>query len=166
MALTWVASRLDCDYFLMSARISHITRGIWMKLHTGWTSNTWSWIGLAFLSISALWWLLMGLVIAARPEQAVYIVEFGLLISAVPLGLGVYSIIRSRKALAVERKQRGFKDEIQDKARDEVCKGLLDIGLDARIAKRPGDIYVHYVQRLSIWLQVTNKVCLRPVKQS
>lgn len=78
----------------------------------------------------------MGVVISARPGYAVYILEFGFLASAVPLGLGVYSVIRSRKVLAAERRQRGIKGKVQDKTRDAVCKSLLKLGLDVRPARR------------------------------
>lgn len=77
-----------------------------MKQSTGQKSSVWFWVGVTLLSLSALCWLILILVIVDEPEAAGDTVLSGVIFTAIPIGIGIYGIRRSRKAQAVEV-QRG-----------------------------------------------------------
>lgn len=114
-----------------------------MKRPKEWQASTWIWLGLILLSLTALWWLLLSLATAVRPESTTSIIIFGFLVSAIPFGAGVYSFWRGRRAekeRAAQRrlykKEQNSRAQSEDKTRDGICDGLRAIGLEARLAKR------------------------------
>lgn len=74
-----------------------------MKQSTGRKSSAWFWVGVSLLSISALWWLILIILV---PEDIGGAVLTAVLTTALPIGIGIYGVRRGRKALAVET-QRG-----------------------------------------------------------
>ena len=50
------------------------------------------WIGIVLLSISALFWMILMIVIVAEPEKAGDVILSGLVLSKIPLGLGIYYV--------------------------------------------------------------------------
>lgn len=77
-----------------------------MKQSVGQKRSGWFWVGVTLLSISALWWLLIVGIIIDEPEDAAATVGVGILLSALPIGIGIYCVRRGRKAPAVGM-QRG-----------------------------------------------------------
>jgi len=69
-----------------------------MKQSAIWKRRTWFWVGVTLLSISALWWLIIAVIMAEEPEDVAATIGVGLLLSAVPIGIGIYCVVRSRKA--------------------------------------------------------------------
>ncbi len=72
-----------------------------MKESTDKRRRAWFWVGVILLSISALWWLLIIAIAVDEPEEAAETIGVGLLLSAVPIGVGIYWVRRGRKALVV-----------------------------------------------------------------
>ncbi len=60
--------------------------------------RAWFWVGVVLLSISALWWLLIVLVIVEEPEDIASTVGVGLLFSTLPIAIGIFCVRRGRKA--------------------------------------------------------------------
>ena len=76
-----------------------------MRQSTGWKRRVWFWVGVTLLSISALWWFIIVIIIAEEPEEAAGIIAFGLILSVIPIAIGVYCVRRGRKASAVGTQQ-------------------------------------------------------------
>ena len=73
---------------------------IHIKQSTGKGRRSWFWAGVVLLSISALFWLIIILVIVSKGDGAGALV--GVLFTAVPIGIGSYGIRRGRKKPSVE----------------------------------------------------------------
>ena len=71
-----------------------------MKQATGRKKNRWFWIGIALLSISALFWLTLIFVITIDPEDTGGKVLTTVVITVVPLTIGIYCVRRSRRVPA------------------------------------------------------------------
>ena len=71
-----------------------------MKQSTGKGRGAWFWAGVVLLSISALLWLIIILVIVSKGDGVGALV--GVLFTAIPIGIGIYGIRRGRKTPAVE----------------------------------------------------------------
>lgn len=69
-----------------------------MKQSTGKGRRAWFWIGVILLSVSALWWIL--LIVSVGDKGDAFLT--GVITTVVPIGIGIYGIMRSRKAQAVE----------------------------------------------------------------
>ena len=75
-----------------------------MKATTSWKRRAWFWVGVTLLSISALFWLI--LVLATEPEVDMgENVIGGVIITVIPIGIGIYGVMHGRKAPAVETQQ-------------------------------------------------------------
>ena len=57
--------------------------------------RVWFWVGTVLLSISALWWLLIVIIIASEGDSAAVLV--GVVTTVVPIGIGVYGVVRGRR---------------------------------------------------------------------
>ena len=77
-----------------------------MKQSAGQKKRLWFWVGVALLSISALWWLMLIFTAVVDPEDIGDTILGGVVTTVVPIGIGIYGVRRGRKALAVET-QRG-----------------------------------------------------------
>lgn len=74
-----------------------------MKQPAGQKRSAWFWIGVTLLSLSALFWLWFILTVISDPESedgVAFVV--GLMFTAIPTGIGIYSLRRSRKAQDTE----------------------------------------------------------------
>ncbi len=67
-----------------------------MKQPSGQKRSGWFWVGVSLLSLSALFWLIVILIIVIEGDGAG--VVFGVICTAIPVGIGIYSVRRSRKA--------------------------------------------------------------------
>lgn len=112
-----------------------------MRYLPRWKGNTWSWVGISILTLCILWWLIVGLVMATVPRNITDTIIFGMLISVLPAGLGIYCVIRGKQTekirLAKARTRQDVKAQpSEDGIKHRVLSGLHAIGLDAEIAKR------------------------------
>lgn len=112
-----------------------------MRYLPRWKGNTWSWVGLSILTLCALWWLVIGLVMATAPRSITDTIIFGILLSIVPLGLGIYCVIRGKQIekirIAKTKTKQNSKAQLpEDGIKYQVLTGLQAIGVDAQIAKR------------------------------
>lgn len=57
----------------------------------------WFWIGITLLSASALWWLCVIISLAADPEGADVVILVHVLLTAIPVGIGIYGIRRGKR---------------------------------------------------------------------
>ena len=73
-----------------------------MKKSAGQKRSGWFWVGVGLLSLSALWWLVLILVVIIGHEDAFDTFLGGVVITIIPIGIGIYGIRRGRKAQAVE----------------------------------------------------------------
>ena len=73
-----------------------------MRQVTGQKRRAWFWVGVGLLSLSALWWLVLILVVIIGHEDAFDTFLRGVVITIIPIGIGIYGIRRGRKAQAVE----------------------------------------------------------------
>ncbi len=74
-----------------------------MKQPAGQKRSAWFWVGVTLLSLSALFWLWFILTVISDPESedgVAFVV--GLMFTAIPTGIGIYSLRRSRKAQDTE----------------------------------------------------------------
>jgi hypothetical protein len=55
------------------------------------------WIGIVLLSISALFWLILVIVVVAAPEEGRTVILSGLVLSNIPLGVGIYYVRRGKR---------------------------------------------------------------------
>lgn len=70
-----------------------------MKQPTGQKRSAWFWVGVTLLSLSVLFWLMITLTMISDPGfDVVELFVIGLMFTAIPLGIGIYSVRRSRKA--------------------------------------------------------------------
>jgi hypothetical protein len=107
-----------------------------MRFRLRWYQSTWYRVGFGLVFISVLWWLIIGLAMAARPEYIQYIVEFGFLISAAPLAFGIYCLRRSRRMSRKTKPWRVRVDSLGTGVREKLHQALRDAGLEANLAKR------------------------------
>jgi len=70
-----------------------------MKESSSWKRKAWFWVGVALLSVSGLWWLLIILVDTGD------IILVGTITTVIPIGLGIFCIWRGRKRPTVEIQQ-------------------------------------------------------------
>jgi len=112
-----------------------------MRYLPRWKGNTWSWVGISILTLCALWWLIIGLVMATSPRSITDTIIFGILVSIVPVGLGIFCIIRGKRieklrVAKARTKQDKKAPPSEDGIKYQVLAGLQAIGIDAQIAKR------------------------------
>lgn len=55
------------------------------------------WIGIVMLSISALFWMMLIITIVAEPEEPGDVILSGLVLSNIPLGVGIYYVRRGKR---------------------------------------------------------------------
>ena len=55
------------------------------------------WIGIVLLSVSALFWLMLIIAIASEAEEVDHVIISGLVLSSIPLGVGIYYVKRGRR---------------------------------------------------------------------
>ena len=60
--------------------------------------SLWFWIGTLLLSASALLWLFLIIAIAVDPEDIGATIGGGVLLTGIPIGIGIYGVTRRRKA--------------------------------------------------------------------
>jgi hypothetical protein len=125
-----------------------------MEQTAGWKRRVWYWAGVVMLSMSALWWLQIVLVIVEEPEDIASKVGVGLFLSALPIAIGFYCVRLGRKAPVVERPwipetvPRPLRETPQDYDRrlggkvmrkmtlpEYLCTKLCDSGIDTQIAE-------------------------------
>ncbi len=84
-----------------------------MRQSTGRKSSAWFWVGVVLLYASALWWLIAIATIVAEPEYIVEGIIGSLIVTVIPIGIGVYCIRRGKKGQAREVQQSVYriKDE-------------------------------------------------------
>lgn len=70
-----------------------------MKQSTGRQKSAWFWVGVALLSISALWWILLMLSVENKGDA----VLAGAITTFIPIGIGIYGVWHGRKAPVVEK---------------------------------------------------------------
>ena len=63
-----------------------------MKQPTGQKRGVWFWVGVVLLSISALLWLLFILSLIAEPENVGYTLLGAVLVTIIPIGIGIYAV--------------------------------------------------------------------------
>ena len=76
-----------------------------MQQPTGQKKGVWFWVGVVLLSVSALWWLLIVLILVSEPEDVAVTVVVSLILTAVPMGVGIYCMMHGRKPRGVEVQQ-------------------------------------------------------------
>ena len=59
--------------------------------------GAWFWVGVALLFVSALIWLWFIIMIAGEPEDIGDMVLGVVIVTVVPIGIGVYTVLRGRK---------------------------------------------------------------------
>ena len=55
------------------------------------------WIGIVSLSVSALLWIMLFIAIVAEPEEVGQVIISGLVLSSIPLGVGIYYVRRGKR---------------------------------------------------------------------
>ncbi|MBL7062167.1 MAG: hypothetical protein ISS54_05470 [Dehalococcoidia bacterium] len=73
-----------------------------MKQSIGRRGGAWFWVGVTLLTISAISWLIIILVVLDRSQEAGSVILGGLAVTVIPVGIGIYGIIHGRKFDAVE----------------------------------------------------------------
>lgn len=73
-----------------------------MKQSIGRRGGAWFWAGVVLLSISAISWLIIILVVLDRSQEAGSVILGGLAVTVIPVVIGIYGIIHGRKFDAVE----------------------------------------------------------------
>jgi len=76
-----------------------------MKQFTGKGRGVWFWVGVVLLSISVLWWLIFIIAIVSEPKDVVVSFVVWLLLSALPIGIGIYCVMHGRKVHDKEVRQ-------------------------------------------------------------
>jgi hypothetical protein len=98
-----------------------------MKRSTGKARRAWFWVGITLLVISILWWQMLLLV----PGDIGGTIITGVVTTAVPIGIGIYSLRRSRKAVGKHISYRtyysrsgyvDYKPILKDTGRDKVSR--------------------------------------------
>lgn len=79
-----------------------------MKQATSRKKNRWFWIGVALLSISALFWLTLIFVIAVDPEDTGGRVLTTVVITVVPIMIGIYCVRRGKRVPATIELKLGY----------------------------------------------------------
>ena len=59
--------------------------------------NIWIGVGIILLSISALFWLIVVAAVVARVQDASSMIFAGLLLSIVPIGVGIYCVWHGKR---------------------------------------------------------------------
>ena len=59
--------------------------------------STWFWVGVTLISLSALFWLIV--ILTIESEGAGEVVLFGVICTAIPVGIGIYGVVRGRESL-------------------------------------------------------------------
>ena len=75
-----------------------------MRRHGKERRYIWLWVGVVLLSISGLIWMILIIAIVAQPEDAIHTILSGLVLTAIPTGMGIYSVRRGKG----RRKKRVF----------------------------------------------------------
>jgi len=73
-----------------------------MKQSTGRGRSAWFWVGVALLAVSALWWLILVLATVDQSGDIGDAIIFGVITTAIPIGIGIYGIRRGRKPRVAE----------------------------------------------------------------
>lgn len=55
------------------------------------------WIGIVLLSVSALLWMMLIIAIASEAEEVGHVIISGLVLSSIPLGVGIYYVKCGRR---------------------------------------------------------------------
>lgn len=78
-----------------------------MKQSAGKKRSAWSLVGRTLLGLSALWWLFVffGIAFAEDAGEIATSIKYGLILSAVPIAIGIYCVRRGRKEQAPEAQQ-------------------------------------------------------------
>jgi hypothetical protein len=64
--------------------------------------RVWFWVAAALLTISALFWLILIFIMIDEPGDTGSIILTGVLLTGIPIGIGIYCLRRGRKAPAAE----------------------------------------------------------------
>ena len=72
-----------------------------MKQSAIWKRRAWFWVGVTLLSISAYWWVIM-VAMGVSTGDWVSAISAGGILTVIPIGIGIYSIWRGRKARALK----------------------------------------------------------------
>ena len=72
-----------------------------MRQSTGWKRRVWFWVGVTLLSISALIWLICILAMIDEGGDTGWYILTGVLLTGIPIGIGIYCVRRGRKALPI-----------------------------------------------------------------
>ena len=59
--------------------------------------SIWFWVGVILLAISALFWLMIIIVIGTEPENAGDIIIGGFILTIIPTGVGIYYVRRGKR---------------------------------------------------------------------
>lgn len=59
--------------------------------------SAWFWVGVALLSISALWWLILIPIMIDEPGDTGWVILTGVLFTAIPIGIGIYCVRRGSR---------------------------------------------------------------------
>jgi len=59
--------------------------------------NIWIWVGVILLTISALFWLVVVAGVVAKIQDASSMILAGLLLSIVPIGVGIYCVWHGKR---------------------------------------------------------------------
>ena len=68
--------------------------------------SRWFWVGVVLLSISALLWLIIIVGIATQPQEAGDAILGIIVITVIPIGIGIYCVRRGKKAAAIEAERQ------------------------------------------------------------
>lgn len=75
-----------------------------MKQSDGRKRSTWFWVGVIMLSISALWWLIAVIAIVAEPEDVEDTIIGSVILTFIPIGIGVFCVWFGRQRRGVMEK--------------------------------------------------------------
>jgi len=67
-----------------------------MRQPTGKKSSAWFWVGFTLLVISAFFWVIVILATVSESGDIVGAILFGVIVTAIPIGIGIYGIRRGR----------------------------------------------------------------------
>ena len=75
-----------------------------MKQTTTRRKGVWFWLGVILLSVSALFWLILISIMIDNGEDIGLYILTGVLLTVVPIGIGIYGVRRGRKTRTIDMK--------------------------------------------------------------
>ena len=97
-----------------------------MKQSSGKGRQTWFWVGVTLLALSALWWLTSIFAMIDEPQAVGDIAIFAVICTVIPIGIGIYGVLRGKKVFAtISSAQKGWRELSQSRAAVWAVVGII-----------------------------------------